>query len=60
VGLSRGSGSVERDGSVAPDRIDAMSPPGYPGARLLSSIAGFRFARPDQFNAAIEEQVARR
>ena len=39
----------------APDLIDAMSPPGYPSARLLSSRAGFRFTRPDQFNAAVGE-----
>jgi hypothetical protein len=32
-----------------------MSPPGYPSARLLTSRAGFRFTRPDQFNAAVGE-----
>jgi len=36
-----------------------MSPPGYPWARLLSSIAGFRFTWSDQFNAAVEESPAR-
>jgi hypothetical protein len=46
---------VELRGSHAADLIDAMSPPGYPSARLLSSIAGFCFTRPDQFNAAVEE-----
>ena len=46
---------MEPRGSHAPDLIDAMSPPGYPWARLLSSMAGFRFARPDQFNARGKE-----
>ena len=46
-------------GSDAPDLIDAMSPPGYPSARLLSSRAGFRFTRPDQFNAAVGELPTR-
>lgn len=41
-----GNGGVEPCDSDAPDLIDAMSPPGYPSARLLSSIAGFRFTRP--------------
>ena len=50
---------MELRGSQAPDRIDAMSPPGYPWARLLSSIAGFRFTRPDQFNAAVGKSPAR-
>jgi hypothetical protein len=50
---------VEPCGSHAPDLIDAMSPPGYPSARLLSSIAGFRFTRPDQFNASVEELPVR-
>src|SRR2546425_130228 len=30
-----------------PDLIVAMSPPGYPSARLLPSRAGFRFTRRD-------------
>jgi hypothetical protein len=30
-------------------------PPGYPLARLLSSRAGFRFTRPNQFSAAVKE-----
>ena len=50
---------MELRGSHAPVLIDAMSPPGYPWARLLSSIAGFRFARPDQFNAAVEDWPVR-
>lgn len=41
-------------GSDAPDLIDAMSPPGYPSARLFSSIAGFHFPRPVQFNPAAD------
>jgi hypothetical protein len=48
-------GSVGPDGSDTPDLIDAMSPPGYPWARLLSSRAGFCFTRPNQFSAAREE-----
>jgi len=50
---------VEACASDAPDLIDAMSPPGYPSARSLSSIAGFRFTRRDQFNAAVERSPAR-
>jgi len=50
---------VEPRGSHAPALIDAMSPPGYPWARLLSSMAGFRFTRPHQFNAAPEHPPAR-
>ena len=49
---------MEPRGSDAPDRVDAMGSRGYPWARLLSipqSRDGFRFIRPDQFNAAIEE-----
>lgn len=55
--MGLGSGSVDPAwaGSNAPDLIDAMSPPGYPSARLLSSIAGFRFTRPDQFSAVVAE-----
>ena len=46
---------MEPCGGHAPDLIDAMSPPGYPSARLRPRRAGFRFARPNQFNAAVEE-----
>ena len=50
---------MEPRGSDARDRIDAMSPPGYPWAGLLSSRVGFRFTRRDQFNAAVEASPAR-
>jgi hypothetical protein len=53
------SWSAEPRGSEAPGLIDAMSPPGYPSARLLSSRAGFRFTRPDQFNVTVEELPVR-
>lgn len=42
-----------------PDVIVAMSPPGYPSARLLPSRAGFRFTRPNQFSATVEESPGR-
>lgn len=49
-----GGGSVEPSGARAPDLIDAMSPPGYPSARLRPRRAGFRFTRPLQCNPAAQ------
>jgi len=34
-------------------------PPGYPWARLRPRRAGFRFTRPNQFSAALEESPGR-
>jgi|GEM_PF-2438977 hypothetical protein len=47
-----GNGSVDFAGaeSRAPDLLDTRSPPDYPSARGLSSLADFRFTRPIQSN----------
>ncbi len=54
--------SIESDGegedggrSRPPLIVFDEFPPGYPWARLLPSIAGFRFTRPNQFSATVEE-----
>ena len=47
------------DGHRPPLIVFDEFPPGYPSARLLSSRAGFRFARRIQFSADVEVSPVR-